>query len=253
MPMRRSLRFAVGLVAPLYIGMAAVSADAQPSGGAAKPDDQIAPKVDHAVPNGNVPAAPPTEHGYRGAKEDVVGGHSSHGPKDKGKGSPAKGADTPEIRMKDLGAVDTRITVPPQPRRANDRKQNPLLHSPTGRRLLPPRIRRPSGLANRNAIGETLPPPPQPAARTPSQSGSPAVTNPIITTRSGEAAGNAANGPRNAALAPLRTHSITAEPVAPRSTIDGSSIAHRGNMPAAIGGQAKPFPGINGSAIRPRH
>jgi hypothetical protein len=153
--------------------------------------------------------------------------------------------------MKDLGPVDTRITVPPQPRRTDERKQNPLLHSPTGLRTLPPHTQRPGGATTRNSIGEAVPSSAQPGARAPSQ-GSPGAAAPPVTARGSAGPGNPA-APGNPAPVPFHAPPITAAPEAPRSTINGTSVVRRGNGPSGIGGQAKPLAGINGSTIRPKH
>jgi len=224
--------------------------DAQPSSSATKSDDQTAPKIDQASPPGDSHSAVPSSaHDDRSA-EDGEGEHPDRGLGDKGKGPPAKGPETPEIHMKDLGKVDTRIAVPPEPRRAGDKKQNPLLRSPMGRRILPPHFRPPRTPPKRNSIGEILPSAP-PGARASSPGSSPDAASPAVTAHNGEAPGNTAPG--NATLTPSHAHPITAAPTAPRSTINGSNITRRSNAPAGIGGQAKPVVGINGSEIRPKH
>ena len=225
--------------------------DAQPPSSATKSDDQTAPKIDQASPPGDSHSAVPSSaHDDRSAK-DGEGEHPDRGLGDKGKGPPAKGPETPEIHMKDLGKVDTRIAVPPEPRRAGDKKQNPLLRSPMGRRILPPHFRPARTPPKRNSIGEILPSSAPPGARAPLPGSSPGAASPAIAAHSGEAPGNIAPG--NATLTPSRAHPITAGPTAPRSTINGSNITRRSNAPAGIGGQAKPVVGINGSEIRPKH
>jgi hypothetical protein len=251
MATQRNFRFAVGLLAALCIGAALVGANAQPAAGPPKPDDRAAPK--EALPREGAPGAQGPSHDDRRAKKDVDGEHPDHAPADKGKSPPTKGAGTPEIHMKDLGPVDTRITVPPQPRRTDERKQNPLLHSPTGLRTQPPHTQRPGGATPRNSIGEAVPSSAQPGARAPSQGSSPGAAAPPVTARGSTGPGNPAAALGNPALAPFHPHPITAAPEAPRSTINGTSVARRGNGPSGIGGQAKPLAGINGSTIRPKH
>lgn len=154
--------------------------------------------------------------------------------------------------MKDLGPVETRITVLPRMRRPEDKKKSSLLHSPPGLRM-PLHIRPPAIPPKRNSIGETLPPSIRPGAPTPAQGRTPNSVGPTVTARGGEAPGNPSAAPGNAALAPLRARPIMAAPAAPRSTINGSGIARRSSAPLGIGGQAKPAAGVNGSEIRPKH
>jgi len=249
MATQRSFRFAVGLLAALCIGAAVVTASAQPAAGPTKPDQQAAPK--DALPREGSPGAQGPSHDDRRARKDVDGEHPDHAPTDKGKDSPTKGAGTPEMRMKDLGPVDTRIAVPPQPHRTDERKQNPLLHSPTGLRRQPPHTQRPGGPTTRNSIGVTVPSSAQPGA--PSQGGSPGAAAPPLTAHGSTGPGNPAAALGKPALAPFHAAPITAAPEAPRSAINGTSVARRGNGPSGIGGQAKPLAGINGSTIRPKH
>lgn len=246
MATQRNHPFVVGLFAALCIAVAVANANAQPAAGPAKPDSQTAPK--NALPreNGDSPAAPGPAHDNRGAKKDVNGEHSDHALAEKGKGPPTKGAGPPEIRMKDLGPVDTQITVRPPPHRTDERKQNPPLHSPTGLRTQPPHTQRPGDATTRNSIGETVPSSAQPAARSPSVA-------PAAMAHGGGSPGNTAAASGNPALPPFHAHPITTAPEAPRSTINGTSIARRGNSPAGVGGRAKPPAGINGSAIRPKY
>ena len=250
MTMQRRVLVELGLVATLCVGIAAVTptANAQ-SPSAAKPDGQTAPKADHA-PRGASGAAPPPAYDSGSAEEGMNGDRSDRGLAEKAEAPPTKGTDRPALRMKDLGAVDTRITVPPQPRRA-DRQQNRLLHSPTGLRIVPPHSRGAVNPPGRNSIGAALSSPARPDTPAPSQDRSPGPKNPAIAARA--SGPGAAGAPGNPALAPLHAHPITLAPAARRSTIGGSSIARRTNTPAAIGGQAKPLVGINGTEIRPKH
>jgi hypothetical protein len=258
MATQRDFCFVVGLLAALCIGAAVVTASAQPAAGPPKPDQQAAPK--DALPREGSPGAQGPSHDDRRAKRDVDGEHPDHAPTDKSKGSPTKGAGsptkgagTPEMRMKDLGPVDTRIAVPPQPHRTDERRQNPLLHSPTGLRAQPPHIQHPGGAITRNSIGEVVPSSAQPGARAPSQGSSPGAGAPPVTTHGSAGPGNPAAAPGNPAATPFHAAPITAAPEAPRSTINGTGVARRGNGPSGIGGQAKPLAGINGSTIRPKH
>jgi hypothetical protein len=253
MATQRNPRFVVGLLAALCIGMAVGSANGQPAGGTTTPDDHAASKDARPREDGSSAASQNPSHDGSKAKKGDDGEHSDRGLPDKGKGSSAKGADTPDVRMKDLGPVDTRITVAPQPHRSDLGKQTPPLHSPTGLRTQPPQMRRPGAATTRNSIGEAVPSSAQPAARAPSPGGIPGTMVPPGTERRTDSPGNAAAAPGNPALAPLHARPLTTAPVPPRSTIDGGSIARRGNTPAAIGGQAKPPAGINGSTIRLKH
>jgi hypothetical protein len=286
MTTRCTFRFAVSLVAALCFGVMAATPSAAtaphgrdqgqarskptqrqlaqlktsppPSGastssGATKPDDETAPKKDHAASSGDSTAAPSPAHAGHGAKKTVEDEHPDRDHANKGKRPSAKGPATPDVHMKDLGPVDTRITVSPEPHRAGDKRLNPLPHSPMGQRILPPHNRPPGAPPKRNSIGEAFPSPVQPAARTPSHESSPGAASPGIAARGGEGPGNTAAVPGSAAVAPLHPHPITAAPAVPRSTINGSSITRRSNLPAGIGGQAKPVSGINGSEIRPKH
>ena len=228
--------------------------EAPPPSGATKPDDETAPKKDHAPLSGDSTAAPSPVHDGHGAKKAVEGAHPDRDPADKGKRPSAIGPATPDVHVKDLGPVDTRITVSPEPHRTSDKRLNPLPHSPMGRRILSPHTRPPGTPPRRNSIGEAVPSPVQPAARTPShESSAGAASPPGIAARGGEGPGNTAAAPGSAAVAPLHPHPITAAPAVPRSTISGSSITRRSNLPVGIGGQAKPVAGINGSEIRPKH
>lgn len=253
MAKQRNLRFVVWLRAALCIGVAVVTANAQPAAGPPKIDERAAPR--NALPreNGDTPAPPGPARDDHRAKKDVRGDHSDHVIMGKGKGPSVKGADTPEIRMKDLGPVDTRITAPPQPHRTDERKQNPPLHAPTGLRTQPPHTHRPGSATTRNSIGEAVPSSAQPAARAPSQGSSPGTMAPAVTAHGSGGPGNATAAPGNPALAPFHVHPIAAAPQAPRSTINATIIARRGNSPGGIGGQAKPLADINGSTIRPKH
>lgn len=225
-------------------------ADVSAPGGAAKPHDTSAPKTDLARPVGRSSAAPSPSPNGRGSRDPVDAKGSDRDLNDKVKGRPAKDTHTPEIHMKDLGPVDTRIAVPPAPRRTDERKPNPLVHAPAGPRMRPPQIQPPGRPASRNSIGEALPSPAQPSSRTPAR-GFPAAGGPAITARRTEGPGSTA-APGNAAPSALQVHPITAPPPS-RSMIDGSGMARRSNTPVAIGGQAKPAAGINGSEIRPKH
>jgi hypothetical protein len=269
--MRRNFRFGLVLAGALCLAMAAAAqarsdaalqqvaqlktspppSDARPSSGATKPDDQTTPQTEQAPSNGGSTAAPSPPHEGRSAKQGK-GEHPDRGLTDKGKAAPAKAPETPEIHMKDLGKVDTRITVVPEPHRPGDKKQTPPLHSPTGLRVVPPPLRQPGGPANRNSIGETVPSSARPAAPAPSAGGSRSAPNPTIAARSSEAPGNTVPS-GNPSLAPLPTPPITAAPAAPRSAINGSSITRSSNLPGGLGGQTKPVGGINGSEIRPKH
>lgn len=287
MTTRCTFRFAVSLVAALCFGVAAATPSAataphgrdqrqarskptrrqltqlkaspppsaaSPLGGATRPDDETAPKKDHGPSSGDSTAVPSPARAGHGAKETVEGEHPDRDRADKGKRPSAKGPATPDVHVKDLGPVDTRITVSPEPHRAGDKRLNPLPHSPVGRRILPPHIRPPGAPPKRNSIGEAVPSPVQPAAPPPSHESSPGATSPPgIASRGGEGPGNTAAAPGSAAVAPLPPHPITAAPAVPRSTINGSSITRRSNLPVGIGGQAKPAAGINGSEIRPKH
>jgi hypothetical protein len=172
-------------------------------------------------------------------------------------GAPAKDANAPDFYTKDLGPIDTRITVQPRLHGAGPgtirqakSKIGPIGSGYShGRHAFTPAK---AGRVTRNAIG--LPVTPRSTVLAPNTA--------LVHSPTDAAPGVALNGSDGVVKPnPSPDHFAVSHPGpvatgtgAGRPAIDGSSFARRGFVPATLGGPTKNVVvGINGSAIRPKH
>jgi hypothetical protein len=176
----------------------------------------------------------------KGAKQRAGG-------KETGAGAPLQDANVPELHARDLGPIDTRITVQPRlhgpgaVRQAKSRigllgsRYSPVRHSIT---------RGQTGRVARNAIGLPI--------TSPSGIHSPTGAAPRVVPNAG---GNLAKpNPGSDYSGVFHPGSVATGTGVGRSSINGNGFARRGFVPAALGGPSKYVViGINGSTIRPKH
>jgi hypothetical protein len=187
----------------------------------------------------------------KGGKEPSGGGTET------GRGAPAKDANAPDFHTKDLGPIDTRITVQPRLHgvgpgtgRQAKTKIGPIgsRYSHVRHAFAPGNVRH----ITRNAIGlpmtlrGTLPAPNAALVRSPTDAA------PGVAPSGSDGAVKPNPGSEHFAVS--RPGSVEAGTGAGRPAINGSSFARRGFVPATLGGPTKNVVvGINGSTIRPKH
>jgi hypothetical protein len=212
--------------------------------GARQPQDRKAAKTDGAPPN---PLA--------GTAAGKGGKQPSSGSTETATGAPAKDANASDLHTKDLGPIDTRITVQPRLHGAGPggtaRHAKSKIGSVGSRyshvrhAFTPPRAVH----ITRNAIGLPITPRSAPSA---ALARSPTDAAP-------SAARNGSNGvvkpnPSLDHFAVSRPGPFVSGTGAGRPAINGSSFARRGLVPATLGGPTKNVVvGIDGSTIRPKH
>jgi hypothetical protein len=220
--------------------------------GGDKADIQPAAKASHAPANpaGNAASNKQPVTIGRGGKQDGDGGHpqDDHVKETTG-GALANNGRVTDFHMKDLGPVDTRITVVPQ-----DHAGPGYTHHPEAKkfRLVGPQHRHAEEKPavkkfERNAIG--LPVTVRIARSTedgeqaalPSATKNPGVPGATVRTYQNidRPGFHPSAGPATPAV------------VVARQAMSGTGLVRRGFVPAAIGGPAKPV-GINGSMFRPK-
>ena len=216
-----------------------------------KLQDHGAPKPGSSAGNteGSAPLNTLPGSAGRGAKQETWGS------KETGAGSAAKDANAPDVHMKDLGPINSRITVQPslhgaRPEMIREVKSKIRRNTAKVRHTFSP------GKASRimrNAIGLPVTPHNGIAGHDSVPAGLP----------SGAASGVAVSGSNSLAkpypgqdrLGVSRPNAGTIMPsrVANRGTINGTSFSQRGFVPIGLGGPAKTVVGINGSMIRAKH
>jgi hypothetical protein len=214
--------------------------------GTRQPQDRKAVKADGVSPNTLTGAA-----AAKGGKQP------SGGSAETGTGAPAKDANAPDFHTKDLGPVDTRITVQPRLHSAAPAttRQAKSKIGPIGSRYSHGRhafTPAKAGRVTRNAIGLPI----TPRSIVP---GSNATRVRLPTDAAPGVAPNGSDGvvkpnPSPDHFAVSHPGPVATGTGAGRPAIDGSGFARRGFVPATLGGPTKNVVvGINGSTIRPKH
>jgi hypothetical protein len=187
------------------------------------------------------------------------GKQPSGGSTQTGTGEAAKDATAPDFHTKDLGPIDTRITVQPRlhgagpgtARKAKS-KVGPIgsRYSHVRHAFTPGKV----GHITRNAIGlaitprSTVPAPNAALVRSPTDADAAPGVAPIGSD------GVVKPNPSPDHFAVSRPGPVVIGTGVGRSAINGSGFAPRGFVPATLGGPTKNFiVGINGSTIRPKH
>jgi hypothetical protein len=214
--------------------------------GARLPQDRKAVKTDGTPPNT-----------LTGTAVGKGGKQPSGGSTETGTGAPAKDANAPDFHTKDLGPIDTRITVQPRlhgPGPGTARQAKSKI-GPVGSRYSHVRhVFAPgkAGHVTRNAIG--LPVTPRSTVLAPNTAlvHSPTDAAPSIAPNGSD--GVVKPNPGLDHFAVSHPGSVMTGTGAGRPAIDGSGFARRGFVPATLGGPTKNVVvGINGSTIRPKH
>jgi hypothetical protein len=200
-----------------------------------KPNGTAAPNAGaRSAPGRDISSTDPAERLKGGVKATGSGGGAS---------DPLGNTAKPEIHMRDLGPVDTRITVQPRLR-----GQTPQASGAVKDKSKPDRFkylhsrpnwaRRQTGRGAHNAIGVPVVEPHSPGPGSlPARSAVPG------------AASHQAPAP---SAYPQPHPPIGTAPVAGRMSINGRGSERRGLAPAAIGGPKTTVTGISGSMVRPK-
>jgi hypothetical protein len=212
--------------------------------GTRQPQDRKAVKTDGAPPNTPIGSEP-----GRGGKPPIGGS------KDTWTSAPAKDASAPDFHTKDLGPIDTRITV--QPRVSSERfgraRQVKSRIGPIGSRYSQRRAftGRKTGHVTRNAIGLPITQPGTGPAPNNGLVRSPVVA-PGLAPIGSDRVVKLSPGPDRFGLShpnPVVNGSDLGRP-----RINGNGFVRRGFVPATLGGPTKNvLVGIDGSTIRPKH
>jgi hypothetical protein len=214
--------------------------------GARQPQDRKAVKTDGTPPNT-----------LTGTAVGKGGKQPSGGSAETGTGAPAKDASAPDFHTKDLGPIDTRITVQPRLHRPGPGTalQAKSRIGPVGSRyshvkhvFTPGK----AGHITRNAIG--LPVTSRSTVLAPNTAlvHSPTDAAPSVAPNGSDGAVKPNPGLDHFAVS--HPGSVVTGTGAGRPAIDGSGFARRGFVPATLGGPSKNVVvGINGSTIRPKH
>jgi hypothetical protein len=214
--------------------------------GTRQPQDRKAARPDGAPPNT-----------LTGTAAGKGGKQPSGGSTETGTGAPVKDANAPAFHTKELGPIDTRITVQPRLHGAGPgtARQAKSKIGPVGSRYSHVRhVFTPgkAGRITRNAIGLPITP----------RSTVPAPNAALLHSPADAAPGVAPNGsggvvkpnPSFDHFAVSHPGSVVTGTGAGRPAINGTSFARRGFVPATLGGPTKNVVvGINGSTIRPKH
>jgi hypothetical protein len=224
--------------------------------GTPKPEDHGTSQADDAFTKSSRNTGRPGQLGTtKTGSEGTPGGII----KDASTGAPAKDTTSPDAHMKDLGPVDTRISVEP---RLHGVKPDRIRGAKTKFRILPghgrqlhPRLA--PGTVVRNAIGVTIHPKGTDnkgnQGKVPDQAGARGTPK--------AAAGNGATGVATLELRPQASNPVPTNGLhAPATTtmnhssIGGSIMVRSTTAPGVIGGPAKNVVGaLNGTTFRQRH
>jgi hypothetical protein len=214
--------------------------------GTRQPQGRKAVKTDGARPNM-----------LTGTAAGKGGKQPSGGSTEAATGAPAKDADVPNFHTKNLGPIDTRITVQPRlhgagPGTARQTKGKVGSIGSRYSRVQHAFTPGKAGQLTRNAIG--LPITPQSTIRAPRTA--------LVRSPTNASAGIVPSGSDGLVKPdPSPDHFVVSHPGsvvtgtgAGRPELNGSSFARRGFVPATLGGPTKNVVvGINGSTIRPKH
>jgi hypothetical protein len=206
--------------------------------GPRQPHDRNAPRTDGAAAG-------------KGSKQP------SGGNTEPGTGASAKDANAPDFHTKDLGSVDTRITVQPRLHGAGPAtaRQVKSKIGPIGSRYS--RMRhafapRKAGRITRNAIGLPITPRGTVPAPNATLIRSPTDAAPGFPPNGSAFAVKPNPGPDHFAVS--HPGSQVTGPGAGRPALNGNNFVRRGFVPATLGGPSKNVVvGIDGSTIRPKH
>lgn len=176
-------------------------------------------------------------------------------------GSPGKAANSPDIHMNDLGAVDTHITVQPRLHAANrhdtgERKGKTKPHALTFLHPQPQFVHRHADEAIHNAIGVSIPPPhdaPRAGQATDARPHAASLTTVPSSHEGGADTSKTVVNPARSASVQPNQGAATPAPLTAPGTINGSGFRRRGFVPATLGGQIKTVAGLSGSMIHPKH
>jgi hypothetical protein len=214
--------------------------------GTRQPQDRTAAKADG-----------PPSNTLTGTAAGKGGKQPSGGSTETATGAPAKDANAPEFHTKDLGPIDTRITVQPRlhgPGPGTARQAKSKI-GPIGSRYSHVRhafTPAKAGRVTRNAIG--LPITPRSTITSPNTAlvGSPTNAAPGVAPSGSD--GLVKPNPSPDHFAVSHPDSVVTGSGTGRLELNGSSFARRGFVPATLGGPTKNVVvGINGSAIRLKH
>ncbi len=228
-------------------GVSATAASHVAPGGTLKSEDHGASNTDGAFTKGGQNAGRPGQPGpTKAGTESAPGGIENAG-------APAKEATPPDGHMKDLGPVDTRISVAP---RLHSVKSDGIRSAKTKFRVVPghslrahPKLASPAIV--RNAIGMPIDP-----QSVENQGGrwkalDPDGTGGTLKPRARNGTGSAGLGLRPQASNPVFSPAIT---TMNHSNISGNIMLRPSTTPVAIGGPAKNSVGaLNGTTFRQRH
>jgi hypothetical protein len=199
-------------------------------------------------------AAPDKAHDEKQPGPHSLGvGQSGNGatPGNANSGTGTKETNLPD--MKDLGPVDTRITIV-RPRlqgaKAEMTRRDASKINPKSGKYFHARqafIRHKNNSVVRNTVGVSIAPRDVTAAQRGMPAGAPADD------RTEGQKGAVKVGPGVGPAGVFHPNRDTGPAFANRSTISGSSFPHRGSVPAVLGGQTKTTGGLNGSTIRPKY
>jgi hypothetical protein len=224
--------------------------------GASKLEDHRAADTDNAFTKGGRNA----EHAGQPGPAKIGAEGAPGGIKDPSTGGPTKELPPPDVHMKDLGPVDTRISVEPRlhgvkPDRVRNAKTK--FKAVPGRGLQGYRRVAPTTVV-RNAIGVPIHRPradnEESQKKIPGQIGAGATLKPH--------AGNASTNVVGLGLRPQVPNSLTTNGPSPpsptiaminHSSISGSIMLRPSITPGVIGGPAKNIVGLNGTTFRQRH
>lgn len=183
----------------------------------------------------------------RGAKQETWGSRET------GTGSAAKDANAPDVHMKDLGPIDSRITVQSSLRGARPemtREVKGKIRRNTAKvrqTFIPGKASR----ITRNAIGLPVTPHRGIAGHDAVPAGLPAGAAPGVVVSGSNS--SAKPYPGQDRLGVSRPNAGTIMPSRVANAINGTSFSQRGFVPIGLGGPAKTVVGINGSMIRAKH
>jgi hypothetical protein len=211
-----------------------------------------------SVPANNQPAAI-----QRGAKHDAKGapieGGNAH---ETSNGQPASSPNVPEFHMRDLGPVETRITVQPlvgadKPHPREQAKTKFKLTVPVNGRGNQNQVRK-TPEVERNAIGISIAPhhngrgndKPANLHVTMGDHGTPP---PLVVKANIAVQTNANQESVRPGIIRTNSNPVTPPVVINRGAINGSRMLRRGFAPAAVGGPPRIIAGISGTMFRPKH
>jgi hypothetical protein len=185
----------------------------------------------------------------RGAKQETWGS------KETGAGSAAKDANAPDVHMKDLRPIDSRITVQPSLHAARPEMTREVKSKirPNTAKVRQTFIPAKASRVTRNAIGLPVTPNSGIAGHNSVPAGLPAGTAPVVAVSGSNSLAKPYPGQDRLGVSRPNAGTIMPGRVANRGTINGTSFSQRGFAPIGLGGPVKTVVGINGSMIRPKH